>query len=136
MTRRHLRRHYKRSDLHGSRRFCNAFALHSVNSQGKRAGTCLAIAAGLLSATRVPAGGKTMQCCPWCGVPFDGAEPFCTNCGKERDDPAPPPAQSKTSSRRRLFSRRSRAAVGAAAGLVVVTITLVRSQPNSPAANE
>jgi len=77
-----------------------------------------------------------MQCCPWCGGPFDGAEPFCTNCGKERADPAPPPARSKTGSRRRLFSRRSRAAIGVAAGLVVVTITLVRSQPNSPVPNE
>jgi Type VI secretion system VasI, EvfG, VC_A0118 len=77
-----------------------------------------------------------MKNCPWCGVPFDGAEPFCTNCGKEREEPAPPPPQSKTGSRRRLFSRRSRAAVGVAAGLVVVTITLVRSQSNSPVPND
>ena len=97
---------------------------------------CLADAARLFVGDVYQKGGKTMQSCPWCGGPFDGAEPFCTNCGRERDDPAPPPARSKASSRRRLFSRRSRAVVGTAAGLVVVTITLVRSQPNSPEPNE
>jgi hypothetical protein len=76
-----------------------------------------------------------MQDCPWCGTPFDGAAPFCTNCGKERVVEGPstslqvvakagsPQVVPKAASPRVTFSQQSVMAV--AAGLAVLGITLV-----------
>ena len=76
-----------------------------------------------------------MQDCPWCGTPFDGVAPFCTNCGKERVVEGPstslqvvakassPQVVPKATIPRATLSQQSVMAV--AAGLAVLGITLV-----------
>src|SRR5262249_60870855 len=88
--------------------------------------------------------GKAMQSCPWCGEPFDGVAPFCTNCGKERVEPpqpevkppaaaapAPPLAGAKAVAQRPALSRRALTAVGAVAALLAVMIAARLSPPDA-----
>jgi len=89
-----------------------------------------------------------MQECPWCGTPFDGAAPFCTNCGKERiveepqrgseqqsapetAPPKPPQVVAKANRQRPAFSRLT--VFSAAAVVLGVTLfALSRLDPQTP----